>query len=95
MSFTKGPWKLALDFNISGRILGDDGAVPIADVLLADIQIFGKTYTARNKADAKLIAAAPEMLSLLKSAAYKLDEKDPSRLGHEIKSLIAKIEGDV
>jgi hypothetical protein len=86
---TARPWQTGLDFNISGRILGDGGTSPIADVLL-----FGEPADERAKANAALIVKCVNMhdelvtalngaLVALKLGAY-VDQQSAIDYGMEV-----------
>lgn len=61
MSHTPGPWTLKLNSGINGaRIVGAGGE------LVANVTRFADKSTGQKRADAHLIAAAPDLLAAMK-----------------------------
>lgn len=87
---TPGPW--GLDGNL---IEGPDGE------RVACITAYSRR-TPKQKANARLIAAAPEMLAALQAVLAEIEGPDrphstdswlPSHLAHQVRAAIAKAEG--
>ena len=83
-NFTKGEWKIA------------DG-----HLILANRQIVAEIYTfttpqgiAEMKANARLIAAAPEMYELLRNLVYHCDFGMPLSSFLEITKVLVRIDGE-
>ena len=64
---TPGPWETRLDEPYWLRVFGSDGHA-IAKVYLDDAPV--EDYNTRQEANARLIAAAPELLQALKGVVY-------------------------
>ena len=86
MSHTPGPWKLEHDWR------EQPGAIII---LSADNQIVADAWAPRIErvANARLIAAAPELLEALKSAVARLDWHEGPDDNADLRAIIAKAEG--
>ena len=93
--FTKGPWRID-----QGAIFGDDGVD--YDRMVASLTGYTRNFEAdlvatQNKANAHLIAAAPDMYEALKAALGWMEMMEGvgnSSAWVDIKDAIAKAEGD-
>ena len=87
---TPGPW-----FNVAGMVETDDDRADICSCYAAH---FGQSRIERSPheewANARLIAAAPDMLAALKEALHALNGA-PNTVGlhYQIEAAIAKAEG--
>ena len=95
--FTKGKWIIECGHDIKSDLLGDMGYVA---------QLFLKSNPREEAANARLIAAAPDMFKELNYVltylyvAYRTEENIPSKILvkediERIKALLASIEGEV
>lgn len=87
MKHTKGKWRSFTDNANSFGVTNGDTVIAIA----------GETDLQENEANANLIAAAPEMLELIKETVMVV-EKSPSQelypsIIRDMKEIIAKAEG--
>jgi hypothetical protein len=106
---TKGPWNiitpdmlrtadvLALDLDPSAIIIGNLNADTPAASVVADIWTVGDDES-EQQANARLIAAAPELLDALKliESVYRqncVSEGEPSSVLDAVQAAIAKAEG--
>jgi len=95
MTHTPGPWLRESEINSEGSdwILVTKDYAEIVDLRLDDGLVVSEQ---EQEANARLIAAAPEMLNALRGVAErwdKDDEADDPVLGAVIRSAIAKAEG--
>jgi hypothetical protein len=67
---TPGPWQDNDAGLIYGQVSADDDEAPF----ICDVCDNQPDYTEREKANARLIAAAPELLTALKGTLFALDE---------------------
>ena len=81
MTHTPGPWK-AITGGADAKVVCPDGR----SFLIGDI-----IYHDENKANANLIAAAPDMLEALKATLDVIHERD---IYEQVEQAIAKAEGD-
>ena len=88
--FTKGEWIIKNNFQVGYNVNFGDGFFTIADC-----QVFSE-----GKANAHLIAAAPEMYEMLESLVEKIEEVIVGEghyfndEGEKIKNLLAKARGE-
>jgi hypothetical protein len=90
MTHTPGPWKVADRFHVW---TADKVGCEVAAVCVENLDDDG---LGQADADARLIAAAPELLAVLTWCADrwdKYDEDDAPELGQAIRDAIAKAEG--
>jgi hypothetical protein len=98
MASTPGPWRLVAPPGESSRVMGADGYTTVVDLL-------GAMGGEDSAADARLIAAAPELAGVLGefsalhsvrySAGYRLvDEDELARLQGMAAALLARIAGE-
>jgi hypothetical protein len=103
MTHTPGPWRthawgdLPNSPDVNYEILsGDDTALASIDLAFDDDTGDPKVEADEMAANARLIAAAPELLAVLTWCADrwdKYDEDDAPELGQAIRDAIAKAEG--
>ena len=101
MTHTPGPWHASTNFRTSGKAPGIDiGAANGANVALVhyDAAEYMDSDRGEVRANARLIAAAPEMLALLErlievDANPTADSLDITSVADEARVLLAKIEG--
>lgn len=94
MTFTPGPWQA------TGRIVEAD---PERDGNECVIALVGMGESARNDADARLIAAAPELLEACEAMRIYLEEVAPERndapefwgMLDQARAAIAKAKGEL
>ena len=89
MKHTPGPWRLLPPTNGIDRNwrVTDSG-----DTFVAHVFGFNHAVDEQSKINARLIAAAPELLEACKAAAKQFDEKSP--VGRILSDAIAKAEGN-
>lgn len=88
---TPGPWRLAeqpTPHEFSKQIVGNDGRVHGQHVVNVFVQA-GR----ESEANARLIAAAPEMLTMLKRLMEIGGHRFAEHIGDEVLALIARAEG--
>lgn len=92
MTHTPGPWRVAPDDTSFGGYVAISGGdhFGLAEVV---VELGGKPYP-DGEANAKLIAAAPEMLEALRALVDDVESKwgDPHTLRHA-RATLAKAEG--
>lgn len=92
--FTKGPWLYEVVGNSTADWCGDD----VCEIISADRQVRIAEYV--GAADARLIAAAPEMYATLEMVLAILCDKEicghflPREIREEIEPVLAKIKGE-
>jgi hypothetical protein len=93
MSHTKGPWKLS--GGQSHHIVDADANIEIAKALSSQSYL-GPKSKAESMANARLIAAAPEMLEALETCLNFISNKDAETaiFRQEIRNIIKKARGD-
>ena len=93
---TPGPWKMGFNFTNEQAIIGKDGVV-VADASWTGGS--GCELSIDNPADAKLIAAAPELLEALIECEYMIDHClfgcDAENAKAKARAAIAKATGAV
>lgn len=92
---TPGPWLVA-NTHDAYAVRGDDGMRPIAYIEPSEITFAGKEVTTpEDKANARLIAAAPELLAALEDllAPYNMAEEYQAKIAHA-RAAIAKAKED-
>ena len=97
---TAGPWTIKWGFNI----YGSDRNYPDSDRIVANAgshsnNKFSAEVTAENEANARLIAAAPELLEALRDlmlscGALDGDPRSDNRAERQARAAIAKAEGE-
>ena len=69
MKHTPGPWRVD-----DGRILGNEPSVENDDVLICDVASNNEALTDFDEANARLIAAAPDLLLACQAALALLED---------------------
>ena len=87
--FSPSPWTLALDFNLSGRIMAAGGFQPIVDVLL-----FGCPPGPEEIATARLITEAPAMFTILNHLFHNTRLEISPELNDEILRILSHVNSD-
>lgn len=92
-NFTQGPWKYDGNFGVES-----DVGLPICD-LVSDAEINGKTRALPYKANAALIAAAPDMFELLRAVVMYLEGTEDFYLTKEqiisaVENVLAEARGE-
>ena len=91
--FTSGTWSVGIDVKCGPYIYADDGEAIIAVIRnCGHISESNKKETVRQ-ANARLIAAAPEMYELLKSLSYRTSGMEQHEI-LKIRELLARINGE-
>ena len=91
--FTSGTWSVGIDEKCGPYIYADDGEAIIAVIRnCGHISESNKKETVRQ-ANARLIAAAPEMYELLKSLSYRTSGMEQHEI-LKIRELLARINGE-
>ena len=91
--FTSGTWSVGIDVKCGPYIYADDGEAIIAVIRnCGHISESNKKETVRQ-ANARLIAAAPEMYALLKSLSYRTSGMEQHEI-LKIRELLARINGE-
>ena len=89
--FTSGTWSVGIDVKCGPYIYADDGEAIIAVIRnCGHISESNKKETVRQ-ANARLIAAAPEMYALLKSLSYRTSGMEQHEV-LKIRELLARID---
>ena len=90
MKHTPGPWKASEDFNLTGTLVSfiEGGGHSIAQTRLDD-----DTPEGMNQANARLIAAAPELLEACRDALLAVDTADWPTAQDNLIAAIAKAKG--
>lgn len=92
MSHTKGKWIVV------SHIGGDEIMTEKKDIRIASVCCGGMGVGATDTANARLIAATPELLELCEEAViaiYEGDNADPIETSLKIKAMIKKLTGRV
>jgi len=97
VSHTPGPWHVQEYNDNCFRVMGGDGSLPVAG--LGDVE--SKRHSPKKKANACLIAAAPDLLEILKDIEHQFSnhpelQKGNSKVSyvyHKARAAIAKAEG--
>ena len=85
---TKGPWKAVRTVAPKGWVIGrEDGLYDIAIVR-------DGSALEDNQANARLIAAAPDLLEALEDVRHNVDSDEPE-MWHRVNAAIAKARGEV
>jgi len=89
--YTKGPWKYVYDPNYEVKDIPN--AVMCDEYYIASIYTSGCGSKEQAKANARLIACAPELLEMLENAANIIGLDEPEFYGCAM-NLIAKAKGE-
>lgn len=88
---TPGPWAV-----VGSEIIGEGGLIEVATVKQADeyvcLEEYREDLAVECAANAQLIAAAPEMLDLLKTIENNA-EQVPEWLWEKVQEVITRVEG--
>ena len=92
-NFTKGEWRYSEYTGLVTTNAHEQNEFPIVHVFLADRFSYKDIQVADElNANARLIAAAPEMYELLKSMSYRTSGMEQHEV-LKIRALLARIEG--